>query len=69
MKSLKVSGWLGILGGLALTIIATRTNPSSSSPALGVFFIFLGFNAFTQLRISKVEEALQRIEKANRARE
>lgn len=69
MKSLKISGWLGVLGGLALTILATRTNPSASGPALGVFFIFLGFNAFTQLRISKVEETLQKLEETKGARE
>jgi len=63
MKSLKVSGWLGVLGGLALTMEAIRNNVSASGPALGVFFIVLGLNAFTQLRISKIEEALQKFEK------
>lgn len=67
MKSLKVSGWLGVLGGFAMTIMATRTNPSASGPALGIFFIFLGFNAFTQLRISKVEESLRKLEKTKGA--
>ena len=69
MKSLKISGWLGVLGGLALTVIATRANPSASGPALGVFFIFLGFNAFTQMRISKIEEGLQKLEKTKLPRE
>ena len=63
MNGLKISGWLGVLFGLALTILATRTNPAASGPALGVFLIFVGFNAFTQLRISKLEAALQRLEK------
>ena len=68
MKSLKVSGWLGVLGGLALTIEATRNNVSASGPAFGVFFIFLGFNAFTQLRISKIEETLQKMEKTTQTK-
>jgi hypothetical protein len=42
---------------------AIRNNVSASGPALGVFFIVLGLNAFTQLRISKIEEALQKFEK------
>lgn len=69
VNSLKISGWLGVVFGLALTIMATRTNPSASGPALGVFFIFLGFNAFTQLRISKLEKALQKLEKPDESRE
>jgi hypothetical protein len=63
MRSLKLSGWIGVLGGFLLTCFATRSNVSASGPALGVFFMFLGFNAFTQLRISRIEEAVQKLQR------
>jgi hypothetical protein len=63
LQALKISARIGVLFGLAMTLVTVRTNPSASGPALGVFFIFLGFNAFTQLRISRVEEAVQKLEK------
>lgn len=63
---LKLSLWLSIAVGFVAVSLAIRGALTASwLPALGVFFIFIGFNGFASLRITKLEEMLKEMKQTN----
>ena len=57
-----VAGWLCMAVGLGTLVIATRQNVSATEGSLGVLLIFLGFNAFSVMRITRLENRVTQLE-------
>lgn len=64
---LKLSLWLIIAVGLvALSLSIRGALTASWLPALGVFFIFIGFNGFASLRITNLEKMIKEMKEKER---
>jgi hypothetical protein len=64
---MKLASWLGVIVGfitLSLAIYGQIANVAYEA-AIGVFFVMLGFNGFTSLRIAKLEEEIKKLKKGS----
>ena len=59
---MSLAGWLCMAVGLGTLLIATRQNVSATEGSLGVLLIFLGFNAFSVMRITRLENRVTQLE-------
>jgi hypothetical protein len=57
--TLKLAAWLSVIVGFLLFASALRDSVGGNGAALGVFFMFLGINAFNAERISRIEETIK----------
>jgi len=61
--AMQVTSLLVIVVGLATLVLAIRDRGSPAfQPALGVFLMFIGFNGFTSVRFSQIQERLAKLE-------
>jgi len=59
---MNVAGGLCIAVGLATLLLATRQHVSATQASLGVLMIFIGFNAFYYVRMTRLESRVAQLE-------
>jgi ABC-type transport system involved in cytochrome bd biosynthesis fused ATPase/permease subunit len=59
MLALKIAAWVSVIVGFFYFASALRAGTAQTGAALGLFLIFLGINAFTAIRIAKLEETIK----------
>ncbi len=64
-ESMKLAFWISLIIGLAIFGFAAWGRVASAGAAVGILFIFLGLNGFTQLRISRLEKLIRKNDESN----